>query len=343
MNLIQKFTPQEMSLDFAEDIDQTGDRVPHHSSRDPANTSKEMTETDRTSNHSRQSGENSSGIKYHLRTNPRVIRMLQGFPKSETLAAPRLQTQHSMQVVRQLKHKSSSMAQGTTANRQNFWTDCELMPSPDPRDFFRPMVGPHDRRLRGQIIGGKVWNYDVPEALREELRTQPKVLSILRGLSVPEIKLDRSFAEALDWVLGVADEVGLSTMSSSSDTSSVMSVASYASCDHFPPVPDTDDYFGTRYMACKPSFHVSELDKPLPLPTKSIDFMNIDDSTQMPSSQKQEKSEPRREKVLFFVGASLAVAVLLPTIPVLLPALAIRKLHKNKKARREQKLANFWR
>jgi hypothetical protein len=142
--------------------------------------------------------------------------MLQGLRKSETLASPRLRTQHSMQDVRQARKNAAEVApQDTTmVGRQDYFADLEPEPSADPRDSFRPMVGPHDRRFRGKISEGHTWDYDVPKDLREQLRTRPKVLGILRGSSYPKIDLNRSFGEALDWVLNVDDEAGLCELSS---------------------------------------------------------------------------------------------------------------------------------
>jgi hypothetical protein len=49
-------------------------------------------------------------------------------------------------------------------------------------DFY-PIVGPHDRRTRGLTNEGLVWNHALPEDFRQELRTKPMVLEIMRRAS----------------------------------------------------------------------------------------------------------------------------------------------------------------
>lgn len=67
-----------------------------------------------------------------------------------------------------------------------------------PKILFLPTAGPHDRRSRGKVNEGLIWDHDVPADLRDQLRTSPKVLEFLRGMPLPTLK-PKEAAKTFHW------------------------------------------------------------------------------------------------------------------------------------------------
>jgi hypothetical protein len=139
---------------------------------------------------------------------------------------------------------------------------------------------------------------------------------------------------------------------------------SYASSDDVPPVPAKYDYFSPQHMSSIPAFNASDMNKPLPDPPvddaivgsrlpnhmkscRDVQFDDLIDPACIPTLEDQEKAHKeskhrrRHHNARSYVVAAVKIAVILPLLPIYLPAMAIRERHGNRKwVKREKQRAD---